>query len=152
MNVYLPYSYVHQPTIDALIEHVGSFCCLKMDYDEAYFDHFNRLWLSHKGLINVEHDVVIRTGQVASLLNCRGNWCSYPEKQGGPPSLSLVKFSPDFVRLHPTVWRWIQKTKPNVHWSHLDVWVQEFFADIGVKPCLHGPPYADNRRPKGVLH
>lgn len=152
--VFLPYTYRHEPTWDALRWSGWPWHPVRLDYDDpaAYLRFFDQRWAEAEPFTVCEHDVLPDPRQLQQLEDCPAGWCAFNEYDGGPPTLSLARFRPDFIQQWPHLWAdlWaahrVSVFQPL--WSKLDSWL----TDRCGQPCLHEQPHVLNLRPFGSLH
>jgi hypothetical protein len=107
--------------------------------DQAYWRLIAERWEAGQDWCLVEHDIVVKPGQIEGMLACREGWCGhtygYYGLAGVVAGLGLVKFSGDLMRRHPDLlrrigdWRdpghfWDMDHPPG-HWCRLDLWLQQ---------------------------
>lgn len=100
-------------------------------------------WVTRKGFILVEHDIVPWPGAISELQECDENWCvfQYPmfpiEKIGLVSSLGCMKFSRDLTMKHEfdSAWEFIE-------WNVLDGHVTSYLQNRGEVMHVHTPPVA----------
>ena len=152
--VFLPYTYIHGPTWDALESCGWPWVPVHLArlHEDAYLWFFEERWRQGDAFMVCEHDVIPGRDQLAQLEDCPAGWCAFNEYDGGPPTLSLARFRPAFIGRWPDIWADLRAAhRISVFqplWSKLDSWL----TDSCGQPCLHESPHVVNMRPMGSLH
>ena len=147
-TVFVPYTRINPPTIDALRRWRPVMWWVGGDPNE-YLRYFRTRWLDTRTFINVEHDVIPTDAQIQGLYDCPQEWCCFTEYEGGPPTLSLARFRPGFMWANRNIWQAIDmRTARQPTWTLLDSWL---VAHADRAPHLH-PGFVKNTRPWGTLH
>lgn len=112
----------------------------------AYHELFLRLWAEGSGFVNVEHDIVVRSGALSELWACAEPWCGfvYALSVGYDAYLGCAKFSDELVAGHPTVVAEIDQL-PQLgmarEWGRLDTRLKQVLEDhYGLRIHKHWPP------------
>jgi hypothetical protein len=145
--IYVPFTFIHPPTWEALER--AAVPVPVNEYD-GYLMYFRERWKDEVDFTNVEHDVIVQPGQLEQFDMCPGEWCVVPEL-GGSPSLSLARFRAGFIEANPRIWgdEWVLPSGQGRSWTWLD---SHLIAHADREPCLHLVPPAVNARPRGSLH
>ena len=110
MKVIVPFTHLEPEVLDALWK--TGYHWEERDVsssDTAYFELIKELWDEGAGWINVEHDIVIRSGCIERAFEkCPHAWCvfPYPYKmmpQGFYAGLGFSKITSQVINRHPDV-------------------------------------------------
>jgi hypothetical protein len=146
VKLVVPYTYIHQPTVDAIPKWLYTEWRYVGDDGDAYLDLF-QVWLSEREpFILCEHDVVPGPQQFKNLLHCPHEWCAYlyreEQRTIGPP-LGFCRFREPWLEANQHLFDDFIRGES---WTRLNRWVNDHA--VGT-PHLHGPPWVrnDSRRP-----
>ncbi len=126
MIIYVPFTYVHAPTWESAIRSVMRVVRLDPTMEDDYLRYFEDRWDEGGSFANCEHDVVPTPLQVLELLYCKeAHWCAFSEYEGGPPSLSFVRFDAEFIADNPDIWKELRAGRHHGQpvWTLLDSWL-----------------------------
>ena len=115
------------PAIDFEVSYVR--CQDRHDYG----DSLARLWEKGESFINLEHDVAPWPGALTQMWECDHLWCALPLIVHGcvnETNLGCVKFTRDFMKMYPDVWRDYPRNDI-FDWRSLDSWLYQKVAGVG---------------------
>lgn len=142
MKLVLPYTYVHPPTVEAIVKwpHPVEWHYVGQSGDD-YLDLLRKLLAEKKPFLLCEHDVVPTENQLFDLLECPKEWCCYiyreEQRDIGPP-LGLCRFRETFLDRNQDLFSDFIRGES---WTRLNGWINGHA--LGV-PHLHGPPFVRN--------
>lgn len=153
MNVYVPYTVLSQPVLDALAATGSSYTGVDVSgSDSAYCELLQELWARQESFVIVEHDVLVRPDTLQELAVCPNNWCGFPVPYMGTfyPGMACAKFEQSLIGSNPfameQVARMSDDTHRERHWCRLDAWLQYIVLPRGgAQRHIHDPPLGHYR-------
>jgi hypothetical protein len=113
----------------------------------AYSRLFRRLWAAGETFIICEHDVVPTVGQIATILSCDHDWCSFRydgDAYPGGPMFGLCRFDRRVMAAHPLTGEYATMADRELgierSWHDLDAYVARDLLIRGVTWREHLPP------------
>lgn len=115
--------------------------------DSGYWHLLKRLWRGVEDLVIVEHDIVVRAGCIAELVECDQAWCAfgYPYIGYGLwAGLGCVKFSAQCQRKVENLLDRVSSASPDRqhpprHWCRLDSHIRRELLTFRIKQHIHRP-------------
>ena len=104
MNIFLPYTFLHPPTLAALAATGRDAVLYEMDSDRAYLEFMAARWRDRVGFIIVEHDVIVTGAQLDSLDACPEEWCGFAAGPDAEVGFCAVRFRASFIERTISVW------------------------------------------------
>lgn len=139
MNIYVPYTSINEATTFALQGYNPIY--VKMEKQESYLEFLKQRWKEGESFINVEHDVVPWIGAIDELIDCKFTWCAYgykiKESIEFTPYFGCVKFTSQLIHLLPEIWN--DREKISKDWNTLDMFMEKYARDHGIKVHQHFP-------------